>query len=147
MESVLHKNRPHYYRAIENARKANDSGAFIEFTLAAILEIISRQKKHQDEHKEEHQVEHQVEHQEERQVELTETMSAVLKALGNKSLPRKEIFAVIGMSADSRSFKRNIEPLLAGGFVEMTVPGKPNSKLQKYRLTEKGRAALAGASK
>ena len=57
-ETILHENRPHYYRAIEDARKANDSGAFIEFTLAAILEIVARQKKHQEEHQDKHQVAH-----------------------------------------------------------------------------------------
>ena len=49
METVLHQNRPHYYQAIEDARKANDSGAFIEFTLSAIFDIIARQAKHQTE--------------------------------------------------------------------------------------------------
>ena len=51
MESILYKNRQQYYQAIEDARKANDSGAFIEFTLSAICEIIAIQKKNQDEHK------------------------------------------------------------------------------------------------
>jgi len=37
MESVLYQNRPLYYQAIEDSRAANDSGAFIEFTLSAIL--------------------------------------------------------------------------------------------------------------
>ncbi len=118
----MYQNRPQYYLAIENARKVNDSGIFIEFTLSAIAEIIALQEKHQVEH----------------QVELIETMLDILKALENKSLSRKEIFAAIGINGDYRSFKRNIEPLLTKGFIEMTVPDKPNSKLQKYRLTDKG---------
>jgi len=32
--------------------------------------------------------------------------------------------------------------LLVAELVEMTVPDKPRSRLQKYRLTEKGRAWL-----
>ena len=44
MESVLYENRPQYYQAIEDARKVNDSGVFIEFTLSAVFEIISAQK-------------------------------------------------------------------------------------------------------
>ena len=46
------------------------------------------------------------------------------------------------MNGDYRAYKRNIEPLLADGYIEMTIPGKPNSKLQKYRLTAKGVVAI-----
>jgi len=121
MEPVLYQNRPQYYQAIEDARSANDSGAFIEFTLSAILDIIADQEKHQ--------------------VELTEIQIFVLKALDGKMLSRKEIFAKIGMNGDSRSFKRHIGPLLIEGFIEMTVPDKPNSKRQRYRLTDSGKLA------
>jgi Fic family protein len=129
MESVLYRNRPQYYQAIEGARKVNNSGMFIEFTLSALYEVIAEQAKHQVKHEDKHQV------------ELTDTQLAVLNALGNNVLSRKEIFAAIEMNGDSRSFKRHIEPLFAEGLIEMTVPDKPNSRLQKYRLTEVGKAA------
>ncbi|MDR0928503.1 MAG: Fic family protein [Oscillospiraceae bacterium] len=45
MESVLYQNRPQYYQAIQQARRANDSGAFIAFTLSAIYETIQQQAK------------------------------------------------------------------------------------------------------
>jgi len=41
------------------------------------------------------------------------------------------------MNNDYRAFKRHIEPLIKAGYIEMTVPDKPNSKLQKYKLTDK----------
>ena len=45
MESVLYQNRADYYRAIEESRKTNDSGVFIEFTLASIINILNSQNR------------------------------------------------------------------------------------------------------
>ena len=42
------------------------------------------------------------------------------------------------------TFRANyLHPALAAGFIEMTIPDKPNSRLQKYRLTAAGRARAA----
>lgn len=40
MDTVLHANRLEYYRAIEDARKANDSGIFVEFTLSVFSQAL-----------------------------------------------------------------------------------------------------------
>jgi predicted HTH transcriptional regulator len=46
------------------------------------------------------------------------------------------------------TFQRNyLDQLLADELIERTIPAKPNSRLQKYRLTDKGRAWLAAATK
>jgi ATP-dependent DNA helicase RecG len=38
-----------------------------------------------------------------------------------------------------------LNPLLEEGLVEMTIPDKPRSSKQRYRLTDKGRRVLAGS--
>ncbi|MCX6672325.1 MAG: hypothetical protein NTY37_00915 [Methanothrix sp.] len=54
-----------------------------------------------------------------------------------------ELLAISGRSDRTKFRQQVINPLLADGLIEMTRPDKPRSSLQKYRLTEKGRAWLA----
>ncbi|MBM3371140.1 MAG: transcriptional regulator [Betaproteobacteria bacterium] len=43
-----------------------------------------------------------------------------------------------------QNFRENyLHPALKQGLIEYTLPNKPNSRLQQYRLTDKGRARLA----
>jgi hypothetical protein len=51
--------------------------------------------------------------------------------------------ATSGRSDRTKFQQQVINPLLADGLIEMTIPDKPRSSLQKYRLTEKGSAWLA----
>jgi len=128
METVLYRNRGQYYQAIEDSHGANDAGPFIEYTLHSVLDTIIDQEKHQVEH----------------QVERSKIQISVLRSLGERSLSRKEMFGYLGITGDSRSFKRNIQPLLDEGLIEMTVPAKPTSRIKRYRLTAKGRALVQG---
>jgi len=51
----------------------------------------------------------------------------------------------IGRKKADGQLHQAVNALVAGGFVERTIPGKPNSRLQEYRLTEKGCGRLAEA--
>lgn len=50
----------------------------------------------------------------------------------------------IAERSDRTKFRNQIlKPLLQAGWVAMTLPDKPNSRLEKYRLTEPGHLELS----
>ena len=59
----------------------------------------------------------------------------------------REIMGILGLK-HWKTFQANyLNPLLAADLIEMTIPDKPRSSKQKYRLTEKGRIFLERSSK
>jgi ATP-dependent DNA helicase RecG len=53
-----------------------------------------------------------------------------------------ELMAVTGRANRTKFRDQVLNSLLAEGLLEMTIPDKPTSSKQKYRLTQKGRALL-----
>lgn len=47
---------------------------------------------------------------------------------------RKEIADFVGMDSVSYALKKYIDPLVELGKVELTIPDKPKSKNQRYRI-------------
>ena len=74
--------------------------------------------------------------------ELESVGTRVLALLGRGSLSRSEISKALGHRSVSGGFKKAIQSLMTKGLIEYAIPEKPNSRLQKYRLTERGRARL-----
>ncbi|SFJ85449.1 hypothetical protein SAMN04488082_10888 [Desulfomicrobium apsheronum] len=61
-------------------------------------------------------------------------------------MSREALQSALGLK-DRKSFReRYLGPALAEGLVEMTIPSKPRSRLQKYRLTGKGRRFVADSA-
>ena len=53
---------------------------------------------------------------------------------------RSELQRLLSLK-DRHSFVRTyLLPAMEGGLIELTVPDKPNSRLQRYRLTAAGQA-------
>lgn len=58
-----------------------------------------------------------------------------------------ELAKTVGISQPKDMRRRYLRLLLDMRFVEYTLPHKPNSRLQKYRLTEKGRTWIGEQGK
>lgn len=53
-----------------------------------------------------------------------------------------ELQVAMGLS-DRKHFRTEyLDPALRADLIERTIPDKPNSRLQKYRLTARGRSVL-----
>ena len=70
---------------------------------------------------------------------IDEVQRKVLTVLRGNVLSTSELAQRVGISLPKNLRRRYLRLLLDMGLVEYTIPQKPNSRLQKYRLTEKGR--------
>ncbi|KKM08533.1 cell division protein Fic [Clostridiales bacterium PH28_bin88] len=123
VESLIFEHQPEYYQALQESTRQADSAPFIAFMLRMILNAVASSAP---------QVAPQV----------TPQVGELLASMHGE-MSREALQSTLGLR-DRKSFReRYLNPALDDGLIEMTVPGKPNSRLQKYRLTDKGRQWLA----
>ena len=122
VESLVYEHQAEYYQALQESTHQADSAPFIEFMLRMIFDALTTDAP---------QVTPQVTPQVER-----------LLAVLHGEMSREALQVALGLR-DRQSFNmRYLKPALTEGWIEMTRPDKPNSRLQHYRITEKGRLCL-----
>ena len=72
----------------------------------------------------------------------SEMASKVLSILTAGPMGKAEIARKLGKSKPNRYLNELVAHLVQQVYVQYTLPEKPNSRMQKYRLTEKGRQLL-----
>ena len=65
-----------------------------------------------------------------------------LLAVMKGEMKRQEIQAGLGLKHEDHFREKYLKPAMAAAAIEMTIPNKPRSSKQKYRLTEKGRKLI-----
>jgi Fic family protein len=123
VESLIFERQLAYYQSIEESARQSDSAPFLTFMLNAIRDALSA-------------VAPQVAPQ------VTPQVAELLQVVSGDS-SRAELQEKLGLRDRKSFFERYLKPALALGLLEMTVPDKPNSRLQKYRLADKGRKILS----
>lgn len=69
-------------------------------------------------------------------------MDRVLRQLANGPMSKADLSRGLGQKTVSGQLNKVIRLLLADGSIGYTIPEKPRSRLQRYRLTDKGRGSV-----
>lgn len=73
--------------------------------------------------------------------EVTPHVEVLIGAIQGE-LSRTDMMKIIGLKDRMHFSREYLQPALDAGVIEMTLPDKPKSTKQKYRLTEKGKQFL-----
>lgn len=129
VEDLIRERQQEYYEALASSDKVADSQYFVEFMLQVIADSLRNIKVI-------------VTPQEAATGILPEHYMKLMDVLGLKELSLSEMMDSLNLKHKTNFRKNYIVPALQDGIIEMTLPDKPTSKYQKYRLTTKYRMRL-----
>jgi len=126
VESLIFEHQAEYYQAIQESTRQTDSAPFIAFMLRMILDTVSTSTP-------------------EVTTEVTKEVTPEVRLLSilTSEMTRQQLKEALGLKDDEHFRKAYLLPALEAGLIEMTIPDKPRSSKQKYRLTDKGRQVMA----
>lgn len=123
VESLVYDHQGEYYKALNKSTENGESSVFVEFMLRTILEALNTRPTP------------------EVAPEVTPEVKRMLVSM-TREMTRKQIQEKLGLKDEKHFREAYQQPAVALGLIEMTIPDKPNSRLQKYRITPKGIAVI-----
>ena len=119
VEDLIRSRQEEYYKALGKSDRDADSSAFVDFLLQVILDTLQNTT---------------VVGNDEVEEQKDPLVDTLREAIGKDTLSAAEIMKRLGLS-HRPTFRQNyLNPALSHGVIEMTIPDKPNSRNQKYRL-------------
>ncbi len=120
IEELIRSRQQEYYNALGASNRESDSSAFVELMLEIILDTLR-----------ETTVVGNAE--ESTKAAANSYIQKLLHVLGDEELSAAEIMRRLGLSHRPTFRKNYLNPASEQGFINMTIPDKPNSRNQKYR--------------
>jgi len=116
VETLIKERQEKYYEVLGACDKAADSAMFIEFMLEAIYDALI-----------------EIDTTDQVGEQVTEQVRKLIDSIGQDTLSGKELMERVEIK-HRPTFRQNyLLPAIEQGFIEMTIPDKPNSSKQKYR--------------
>ncbi|MDO4665966.1 MAG: AAA family ATPase, partial [Actinomycetaceae bacterium] len=66
---------------------------------------------------------------------VTPHVEQLLEVLGDEEKSRAELLIELKLSDRKNLREKYLKPAISAGLIELTIPDKPKSRLQKYRRT------------
>lgn len=129
VESLIYQNQKAYYDALQTSTDRTDSAPFIEFILQMILDAIlsSRDTAQDSDHATAQAYVHA--HQ-----EMSDQVQRLISVMKQEDYTLIELMQLVGLNHRSTFQKNYLNPAIEVNLIERTIPEKPKSPKQRYRL-------------
>lgn len=128
VESLIYQNQKAYYEALQASTDRTDSAPFIEFILQMILDaILSSTTTAQDSDHATVQA----------NVQVSDQVQRLILVMKQEDYTLAELMQLVGLTHRATFQKNYLNPAIEAGLIKRTIPDKPKSPKQKYRLKNK----------
>lgn len=112
IETLIREKQEEYYAVLGACDHDGDSGKFIEFMLETIYHALKQRTDTE---------------------QVTEQVGKLIDIIGDNEYSTNELMQLLGLKHRPNFRNKYLLPALSLGYIEMTIPDKPNSSKQKYK--------------
>lgn len=137
VESLIYQNQKAYYEALQASTDRTDSAPFIEFILQMILDaVLSSNDTAQDsDHDTAQDSDHDTAQADVHARQgVSEQVQRLISAMKQEDYTLAKLMQLVGLSHRATFQKNYLNPAIEAGLIKRTIPDKPKSPKQRYRL-------------